>query len=466
MSKKWITALLTAALTLSITACTSDPDTVVYVQQVSSIVGGGSIAQNDKFPGLVISENQTSIQRDLSQTIAKLYVSQGQEVKSGDLLFEYDSEAADLELSKQKLELERLNNNITNLKSQITQLEKEQKSASKDDQLSYTVEIQDRQAQLKEAEYNVKLKQKEIEQSQSAVRNAEVYSPVTGRVVSINENGDSEQNGYIVIQQSGSYRIKGTINELNMGAFAVGDPMRVISRTSESTYWLGTVSSIDLESASQDSSSDYMYGFVTDSSMTTSSSYTFYVELESTDGLMLGQHVYLELAAGSAVADGLWLPEYYICYTDEGSPFVWAADANGKLEQRNVTLGSYSDGTMTYEILDGLSPEDYIAFPSEYCASGVGTTQNTGEEVLPSGGGSPDIGGESTPDEGGEGGAQTFPADGGDFASGSDLAPDMTSAPSTGGDGLFGNLPIDGVASGSDLVGGIGDAASSGDLGG
>ena len=50
-----------------------------------------------------------------------------------------------------------------------------------------------------------------------------------------------------------------------------------------------------------------------DTSQTASSSYPFYVEMDSSEGLMLGQHVYIEMDYGQTDArDGLWLDEYYI----------------------------------------------------------------------------------------------------------------------------------------------------------
>ncbi len=50
--------------------------------------------------------------------------------------------------------------------------------------------------------------------------------------------------------------------------------------------------------------------------MGATSKYPFYVELSSADGLMLGQHVYMELASGETATGGLWLPEYYLCYEE------------------------------------------------------------------------------------------------------------------------------------------------------
>ena len=48
-------------------------------------------------------------------------------------------------------------------------------------------------------------------------------------------------------------------------------------------------------------------------SQTSSSTYPFYVNLDSSDGLMLGQHVYIEPDEGQDEQKaGLWLSEVYI----------------------------------------------------------------------------------------------------------------------------------------------------------
>ena len=142
MNKKWIAAALCAGALTGLWGCNSEPATTAYVQNVGEITGAGSIAVNDRFSGIVVSENVTEIQRDANRTISMLYVSEGQDVNQGDVLFAYDSEALELEVDKLELELERLQNQSSTLQTQITERTNEQKNASKDDQLSYTVEIQ------------------------------------------------------------------------------------------------------------------------------------------------------------------------------------------------------------------------------------------------------------------------------------------------------------------------------------
>lgn len=455
MRKAYLFLALVLAMLLALWGCSKTDKGTVYVENVGRIVEKGSIAINDKFPGVVVSEEQVAIGRDEGQTITTLCVEEGQNVKQGDMLFSYDSEAMSLELSKQQLELERLNNTVTTLKSQITKLQNEQKTAPKEDQLSYTVEIQDREAQLKEAEYNVKVKRKEIEQTRDALDNAVVYAPMDGRVVYVDKEETGEISGtYILIQHFGSFRIKGTVNELNVSAIHVGSAMDVTSRSGSGQTWRGTVTSVDLDTTNQ--------GTTDDGSMNTSSSYAFYVDLQDSQGLMLGQHVYLEMSGVASGNDGLWLPEYYICYDTEGNSFVWAEGDQGLLERRPILTGGYDDASYTVEVLSGLAAADYIAFPADTCVTGAtairedGTQRDPGQQSNQSGENVPQKPGENNAqEESGQAGVigqigQT--GEDGEDANGADLKPGSDHSSNTNQSGIGDNSGItagDGTGSGS-----------------
>lgn len=373
---KKILCLILALCLLMLTACGSG--TEVYVQSVKNLTSLGGIAPGDRFAGLVVSENVTEIEKDQDKTILELNVKAGDDVKVGQELFSYDTEELQLTLDKQKLELEQLNASIESYKKQITQLEKERKSVGSTAKLQYTVQIQTTQVDLKEAEINVKTKEAEIAKSEDLLANATVLSPVDGRVQAVSESGTDQQGNplpYITIQQVGSYRIKGTINELQRGGILEGSRLTIRSRTSSDT-WSGTVELVDYENPSQGSSSDMYYGMDNSDEMTASSRYPFYVQLDSTEGLMLGQHVYMELETEEGSSDALSVGGAFICYEEDGSAYVWA-EKSGRLEKRAVTLGEYNMMRDTYEILSGLTEEDYIAFPDmELCVEGAPTTHD------------------------------------------------------------------------------------------
>jgi len=373
--KKWCSVILALAILL-LAGCGSEAGGV-YVQSVKELGGFGAIAPGDRFPGMVVSENVTEIQKDADKELEELLVKEGDDVTEGQALFSYDTEQLQLTLDKQKLERDQLQASIDNYKTQIEDLQKDEANAWGSDKLQYTVQIQTMQVDLKEAELNLQAKEKELAQSEAVLENATVVSPVAGRITAINENEyDNYGNplAYITIQQTGSFRVKGTLNELQMGGIMEGTRMKIRSRTDENLYWLGTVTLVDYESPSQGNESDMYYGMVSDS-MTSSSKYPFYVELDSTDGLLLGQHVYLEMDMGEETATGLSISSVFICYDEDGSTYVWA-DEGGKLAKRTVVTGEYNPAMDTLSIVEGLTENDYIAFPDPtVCVEGASTTK-------------------------------------------------------------------------------------------
>ena len=211
-------------------------------------------------------------------------------------------------------------------------------------------------------------------------------SEIDGVVKSINNAeddnaasyGSDSSDAYMTLLSTGSYRIKGTINEQNRTALNEGDAVIIHSRVDENQTWTGTVSSIDLEHPENGNSDNGYYMSSSSSNDTTSSnSYPFYVELDSDDDLMLGQHVYLEKDEGQLEnREGLWLTSYYIVQEDGQDPYVWTAGKHDKIEKRKVTLGEYDEKLDQYQITDGLTEDDYIAYPEDSIVEGEKVTRN------------------------------------------------------------------------------------------
>ena len=373
----------------------------VFVDSVGTITGlTGSGGLFSRYSGVIEPQKTEKIQLASGLTVKKNYVSVGDEVEVGTKLFSYDTDDAQDKITQLEIDIENYDISIKSSQSQITQLEKERAKVSDDEKLSYTTQIMTTENNIKRYEYEKKSKQAEMESLKKQIANADVTSPIQGIIKSINSNANGDESSdmssglnsgeddssYMTIMATGEYRVKGKINEQNMSEIQEGMGIIVYSRVDENQTWRGTLTSIDRESNSSNASTMYSFGDSGDSSMTSSSTYPFYVELESSEGLMLGQHVYLMADNGQEdVPDGLWLEDYYFITDEDGAVtnFVWAVDENDKLEKREVTLGDFNDETFQYEILDGLTEEDYIAFPSDECVEGAPVTRN--EEDLFSG---------------------------------------------------------------------------------
>jgi len=378
--RKMFAVIACAALLLS--GCGSK-EAAVYVQSVKQLANMGGIAPGDRFAGMVVSENVAQIQRDTEKTVAELLVKEGDDVKEGQELFRYDTEQLKLTLDKQRLELEQLLSSIESYTEQIAQLTKERDRVwAGNAKLQYTVQIQTLELDKKEAELKVVTKRQEIARSEEILKNAAVLSPVTGRIQSISESGTDNYGNplpYITIQQAGAYRIKGTLGELQRGGIVEGSRMRILSRTDPNQVWYGTVTLVDYENPSQGDPNEMYYGNASDP-MTAASKYPFYVELETMDGLILGQHVYLELDTGDEKAE-LRISSAFIMVMEDGSAWVWAESGRGRLEKRQIRVGEYDPMTDTFPILEGLTEDDYIAFPDDtICRDGVPTTRTQAQE--------------------------------------------------------------------------------------
>lgn len=364
---------------------------LVYATKISDLNGGYDLTES-RYMGTVESQEVKGVNRDSDKKVKELYVKEEDEVKAGDVLFEYDTESMELQLRQLELELTSINNNIATLNQQIASLTTEKAAAPAEEQLSYSAQIQNLQAQVNQANYDASAKQLEIDRQKLSMENTKVVAPMDGIIKTINENNstsssdnnsnydnnnnnndnssDSTSNAYITIMAKGDYRIKATASELTVRSMTEGQRMIVRSRVDDST-WTGTVTKIDLEHPDNGNSNEYY-----SSSGTTATKYPFYISLDSTDGLMLGQHVYVEADYGQGdVKEGLWLDEYYIMQEDDGA-YVWAENAKGYIEKRKVELGEYDENMMRYQILSGLTEDDYIAYPEERVKEGMKVTHN------------------------------------------------------------------------------------------
>lgn len=369
-------------------------DEVVPVSSVASImgIGSGSGSQN-RYAGVIESQKKWTAKKDSSRNIKKVYVEEGDEVKIGDKLFKYDESSMEEQLAQAKIELQQYDIDIADLKSQVKELEKEKATAASSDKLSYTLQIQSAQNDIKKNEYEKEQKQKEITKMEKSKGDTTVVSELAGVVTKVNsytnsdgdtedtESGDSGSDSsedLITITGVGNYRVKCKINEQNYSDITEGDTMLVHSRVDEELVWKGTISSVDTGNEAENDSEEEdvdmdMEGSEDD--MTSSSSYTFYVDLDSSDNLLLGQHVYVEPDNGqSAQKEGVWLDEAYICDVD-GDAYVWADNGKGRLMKKTVVLGEYDEELFQYEITAGLTLEDKVSYPGDSYKEGMKTEE-------------------------------------------------------------------------------------------
>lgn len=366
--------ILALAMLLGVAAGCGQSAGEASVQSVSMICGLGSAGMTDRFAGVVSALGETNIKKDDSMTIGEIKVKAGDAVNVGDVLFTYDMSQLEIDLEDAQLSLEELKSQLETQQDEKKQAEDALDETTDDtERRRLLLDIRNYNNEMQKTNRSIAEKNRDIEKLQKNMQNSSVKAEVAGEVKSVNANGGTDNNNnnplpLISIVQTGGYRVKGYVNENNASVLSEGISVIIRSRVSGQT-WQGTISSIDWNNPAQSSNNNYDSG---SSDTGNSSKYPFYVELSSSDGLLMGQHVYIEpdLGQGAQDANAIHLPAYFINDVDS-SPWVWAQSSSGKLEKRSVTLGEHDAKLDTYVVTDGLTAADYIAFPDETLKAGM-----------------------------------------------------------------------------------------------
>lgn len=338
-----------------------------FVKAVNS-VNKADLTSINRFSGKVETQKTEKIKLDSSMTLGECYVQKEQHVEEGDRLFSYDAQSLQIEVQQKQLEIERLNTTISNDNAQIATLTEQMNKAPASEQIGFSSQILELQAEVAQSEYSIKVAQAEIDKKNKSIENSTVTAPIAGTVTELNDVSlVSDDTPYMTITADGEFRIKAKVSEQNIIDISEGEKVLVRSRIDESKTWTGKVSVIEKQ-ATADQENIYYGG----DSGNTASNYSFYVELDSIEGLMLGQHVIIEEYIGQdELGDGIWLTSGWITKED-GKSYVWASSsAEGRLEKREVVLGEYKEEADIYEIKSGLSDTDYIAWPDDDYKEGM-----------------------------------------------------------------------------------------------
>ena len=135
-------------------------------------------------------------------------------------------------------------------------------------------------------------------------------------------------------------------------------PVLVRSRVDDSVY-PGTIYKINTDSTENSQTGYYDMG-----SGDSASKYAFYVELESIEGLMIGQHVFIDLNTAEQDDARMMLPAAFVMQENERF-YVWAVGANNRIEKREIEVDAYDEATECYPVVGGLTVKDRIAFPDD-----------------------------------------------------------------------------------------------------
>ena len=355
----------------------------VFVQSVSAITGVGPAGVNNRYSGVVEAKNIVKVDPDKNLTVKECLVAAGDKVQQGSPLFRYDVESMQLAYEQLQLDILGLENGIKTGHEKVESLTVQLERARENRKYDIQMNIQTEELEVRKKEYELSGKRKQAEDMLKALNNSTIYSPVEGTIRSVKSTdssgasygygGGEEETAYITIVAGNDYCVKGTVSEQTIRTLQEGMPVRVTSRVDDQV-WQGRIYRINTEETKQSGNRYYYYD---EGSGEKASKYDFFVELDSIEGLLMGQHVYIEPGAeGDEDSDELRLPAYYLL-REEGKAFVYAADGDGRIEKRPVLLGQEDEETGTVVILEGLSYLDRIAFPDETVQVGMAVSETS-----------------------------------------------------------------------------------------
>ncbi|KPH72133.1 MULTISPECIES: efflux RND transporter periplasmic adaptor subunit [Bacillaceae] len=337
------------------------------------------------FSGKVEAEKMEKVFPDPEKgTVKEIFVSEGEEVKEGTKLFEYElTDDLTVEKDQKQVELEMAYVEINHLKKQKEQLEKSIKGASNnvktsaeigeegvDDKASLESELEQVNFDLRVNNLQAKQIQNELDALKKKVDSPIVVSKGSGVVQSINqdliEGAPYGQEGgspgpLITIVKTGAYLIKSEVNELLLDTIAVDDEVRITTKNGTDGEWIGRIVEIGkLPVGNDEENVDEYY----EEGNPQTSKYPFTVLLEEHEGLEIGFHVNLEPvgAEGESAGDTIVIPIDYIVQ-DEEEPYVWAVDTETNETYKQVVEMNVMDDGFFVEVPSGLTLEDYIVYP-------------------------------------------------------------------------------------------------------
>lgn len=231
-----------------------------------------------------------------------------------------------------------------------------------DDSEIYTVSelkamIAEKEDEIKNAKLDIREAELKVKQAKRKLNEATVTATINGVVKTVGdpETGQVDEEPFLTVNSDEGLYVRGTISELKLDSVEIGAMVDGMSQESS----IGFTATITEVSEYPDSGENY-YGW--SDGNTNVSNYPFLAYIEDSSGLNVNEYVSLNIQQDAEAAAGvIYLEKPYI-RSENGQSYVWITDENKRLKKQYIKTGKTLYGS-TVEVKEGLSDEDYIAFP-------------------------------------------------------------------------------------------------------
>ena len=206
---------------------------------------------------------------------------------------------------------------------------------------------------IRDLEFDIKMADANYKIMLTEVSDGKIYAQIDGEVVSVLTEEEAKLTGQPVLKVSGGggFYAQGSISELEKYTLQIGQEV-TINDWNTGMQYTGIVESV----GDFPSSGSNWNGMGNPNA----SFYPFTVFIEGEADLQEGRYVSILYSAGAG-ENGIYLEKPFL-RTEKGQSYVYVRGEDGLLEKRFVTTGKSLWGSYT-EILEGLTADDYIAFP-------------------------------------------------------------------------------------------------------
>jgi len=231
----------------------------------------------------------------------------------------------------------------------------------------------DKQAQIKDLEFAIKMAEAEYKIMQKEADDGQVVAEFDGKVVGMLDAESAAMFGepLMKVTGGGGYYVSGSLSELDLNTVSVGQIVDVMSWDTGMTYE-GTI--VEIQPFPQEQDGYYYYG-----SSQNVSYYPYKIFIDESAQLQDGFYVSMTLRTPEGESN-LYVDNAFI-RTEGASSYVFVRNAEGLLEKRKIQVGGSLWGSYT-KVISGLTAEDFIAFPyGKTVKEGAPTQEGTWENL-------------------------------------------------------------------------------------
>ena len=229
----------------------------------------------------------------------------------------------------------------------------------------------EKQAQIKELEFKIKMEEAEFHIMQKEADSGELLAEFDGTVTGLTDPEMSEPGVPLMkVTDGGGFYIEGSVSELQLSSVQVGQTVDIMSWDSGMSYE-GVITEIGEFPIENE---EYHYGGSQNVSY-----YPYTVFVDGTAQLQDGFYVSMTLR-GSEGQGSLYIDNAFL-RSEGAKSYVFMRGADGNLEKRYVQVGGSLWGSYT-EIRNGITGEDWLAFPyGKDVREGAPTQEGTWEDL-------------------------------------------------------------------------------------